>query len=184
MDKVLHRYLLQMVNSEYLVYFQFCLGWVQSRIPHLNFPESFSLDSEFIAQMLCLSTVINELMLKHSLTNIPSCLIRSSHPAIIFWSKLQAKWLIKSQHRADTAKTVIDYLAGSVLPLSRARHWSPAAFVAPLEPRAGQHVPPELQPLLVLAAGQLWCPSPRWLTPEKQNILNPTWISEGFGVAL
>lgn len=73
---------------------------------------------------------------------------------------------------------LIDYLVGTVLPLSRARHGSPAAFAAPLEPRAGQHVSPELQPLLALAADHLWRLSQRCLTSERQNILTLIRISE------
>ena len=57
---VLYWYLLQMVDSEYPVCFQIYLGWVQSKILHLNLPESFDLDLEFVAWMLCLCRVINE----------------------------------------------------------------------------------------------------------------------------
>lgn len=60
LEGVLYWYLLQMVDSEYTVCFQIYLRQVQSKILHLNFPEHFDLDSECVAQMLCLSGVRNE----------------------------------------------------------------------------------------------------------------------------
>lgn len=53
------RYLLQMVNLGHSVCFQINLRRVQSKILHLDFPGSFDTDSDFVAQILCSTRVIN-----------------------------------------------------------------------------------------------------------------------------